>query len=159
MVFELLPRELLKPRMILQFLSSVKTESFLMLSGQKLIAEDKSLIGPLGHANMRPFQFELFFTQKLSGLGSRPDPIGPLTNYTLIHDNPKGIEVHLEGVVLSHENLGSHIGGRSRRVALIVEFPRLGDSKVSQLGIAWLVKDDIFRLDVSMDDSIKVDML
>jgi hypothetical protein len=57
------------------------------------------------------------------------------------------------------ENLGSHVARRPRGVFHIVNFPLFADPKVSQSQIALLLKYNIFRLDVPMDEPFPVDVL
>jgi hypothetical protein len=159
LLFEFFPGELLKPGMIFEFVDSVETESIFVLPQQKLIAENESLIGPLGDTYMGPLQSELFLLENLSSLASCTDLVGSLTDDALVHDDPKGVKVDLEGMVLSLKNLGSHVGGSAGGVALVVDLPRLGDSKVGNLSIAFIIKDDVLWFDVPVNDPVLMDLL
>ena len=57
------------------------------------------------------------------------------------------------------ENLRGHIAWGSRGVFHVVDFSLFADSKVGQSEISLLLEDDVFGLDVSVDEALSVDVL
>ena len=55
-------------------------------------------------------------------------------------------------MVLSEQHLRGHVAGRPAGLVRIFCLPVPGDAEVSDPGVSVLVEDDIFRLDVAVDD-------
>ena len=60
-------------------------------------------------------------------------------------------------MVLSAHDFGSHVSGGARRLTGIVGGENLGDSEIGQSQVAVIVKNKIFRLDVSVNYVLSVD--
>lgn len=55
-------------------------------------------------------------------------------------------------MVLSEQHFRGHVAGRPAGFMSIFCLPVPGDAEVSDPGVSVLIEDDIFRLDVAVDD-------
>ena len=62
-------------------------------------------------------------------------------------------------MVLSAHNLWSHVARSPTRVLIIFSFDRASDSKIRNSHIPFRIKDKVFRLDVSMNNFLVMDIL
>ena len=94
--------------------------------------------------------------------------IGPLHNieptgntysaeHALENDDPEGEVVDANAVVLSAHNLGSHVAGRAACVLGVLRSPRPCDPEISYSEIAFLIKNYILWLYITMDDIFVVE--
>ena len=76
--------------------------------------------------------------------------------------------VSRNAMILSAHNFGSHISWRSARILRVLRSPDSGDAEVGDSQVAYLrsvrgstigVEDEIFGLDVAVDNSVRVDIL
>lgn len=73
--------------------------------------------------------------------------------------NSHGIEVALVAVVLLENDLGSHVARSTWSLVGVLSLVHLCNSKVGDLDVPIWVKNQVFRLDVSMDDVVLVNVL
>lgn len=87
--------------------------------------------------------------------------VRPLAHGEFIEDDPKGIEVGGVGVVFLEQDLRGHIdrgsAGLITDVACFIGF-LLGYSEVSQPRIPIFFEDDVFGLQVLMNDAHRMDV-
>ena len=83
--------------------------------------------------------------------------IGALSHHALVSDDSDSKVVSSQAMVLSAHDLWGHVARCSARLARIVRtnYPR--DAKIRQPQIALVVEDEVFRLDIPMDDHVGMD--
>jgi hypothetical protein len=81
-----------------------------------------------------------------------PAEVGPLADQQFVGDDAHCVEVGAEGVVLAEEHLGSHVPRSAAGLLRIFWLPKAGDAEVGDAGVSPLVQDDVFGLDVPVDD-------
>ena len=62
-------------------------------------------------------------------------------------------------MILFEHDLGCHVTWCTRILRVVLRLPNPGNAKISQSEIAIGIKDQIFGLDISMDDSLHMDGL
>jgi len=79
--------------------------------------------------------------------------------HTLKSDDPNSEVVHCNPMILSAHNFRRHIPWRATCVLLIIRCPDTSNSKVCKTKISIILKDQILRLHISMDDPLVMDVL
>ena len=79
-----------------------------------------------------------------------------LAEHTLIGDDSHGEVVDSHTVVLAAHDLGSHIAGRARCVLGVLGVPQASNTQIRDPQVAILVKDQVLRFDIPMQDGILV---
>lgn len=75
----------------------------------------------------------------------------------LVSQNTEGPPVHGEGVAALDQDLGSQVvGGSAERERLRISFEHLRQPEVGQANVPVLVHQDIFRLQIAVDDVFRV---
>ena len=62
-------------------------------------------------------------------------------------------------MILAAEDLRSHISWSPTSIAIIIGAKRPGNSEISDMGKAFAVQDDIFRLNIPVNDSLPMEVL
>ena len=79
-----------------------------------------------------------------------------LAEHTLIGDDSHSEVVDGYTVVLAAHDLGGHIAGRARCVLRVLRIPQTCNTQISDPQVAILVEDQVFWLDITMQDGILV---
>lgn len=80
-------------------------------------------------------------------------------HHALVGNNADCEVVDTHSVILATHDFRSHIARSARGFLGVVRAPDPGDAEVSEAQVATLVKDEVFRLDVSVKDAFLVDVL
>lgn len=85
--------------------------------------------------------------------------VRPPTIHAFVGDNPYCEVVSCHTMVLSAHDLRSHVTRCARGFSCVVWSPVSGNAKISQTQISITVEDQVFRLDVPMNDPTLMDNL
>ena len=76
--------------------------------------------------------------------------VGPFSKHALVGNDTHCEVVDRYSMILAAHNLWCHVAWRSWSIFWILRVPKTSDSQVSYAEITLLVKDKIFRFDVSV---------
>ena len=79
-----------------------------------------------------------------------------LAEHTLISDDSHREVVDGYTVILAAHDLGSHIAGRARCVLRVLRVPQTCNTQIRDPQVTILVKYQVLRLDITMQDGILV---
>ena len=132
------------------FYPMLVSNSICWLACQTLIDEVSCGDGP-SFRNLKLFYLHLFCQDLVSNFFPRTPYIRSAAHHTLVTNHANGEVISGEPVIVATHNLWGHVAGRARSFTCVVWGKDSSDSKVSQTQVAFVVKDKIFRLYVSMD--------
>lgn len=79
--------------------------------------------------------------------------------HALVADDAHSEVIDSDTMRLAAHDLRSHVARRARRIFLVLWVPNSCNTKISDLKIAILVEDEVFRLDVTMQNALLVEVL
>jgi len=85
--------------------------------------------------------------------------IGTFTKHTFVGNHSHRKVVHSNAVILSTHNFGGHIAGCTTGVFCVLRVPNSSNPQISDPQIAVLVKNQIFRFNISVKDTVFVQVL
>jgi len=85
--------------------------------------------------------------------------VGTFAKHAFVGNYSHREVVHCHAVILSTHNFGCHIAGRTTRVFCVLGVPNSSNAQISDPQIAVLVKNQVFRLDISVKDAVFVQVL
>jgi hypothetical protein len=142
---------MLEPWMALDFRRSVVSKPVLGLSLYHFIDEIRSLNRPPTR-HFPLLDLDLLGQNMVSNLLSRFTNVRSASEHALISHNSHSEVVDTGCVIDPTHNLGSHVAWRSRRILSVFRPPDSCNTEVSDSEVSILVDDQVFWLDVSMDD-------
>ena len=149
LVQQIIPREVTQPRVVLNVLRTVKSETIQGLALDQTVYEVGSLNGPAWW-NVSASDLHLPSKNMLADLASIPASVRPPAEHALVADDTHGEIVDSNSVRLAAHNFGSHVTWRARRIFLVLRIPHSSNTQVSDLQVAILVEDKVLRLDITM---------
>jgi len=82
--------------------------------------------------------------------------VGTLAKHAFVGNHTHRKVVHSYAVILSTHNFGGHVARRATCVFGVLWVPNPGDTQVGDPQVAVLVKDQVFRLNIPMEDTVLV---
>jgi hypothetical protein len=79
--------------------------------------------------------------------------------HTLVDNDPQRKIIDWKGVILTLYNLRRHIPGRATGILIVIRLRLPGHPQVRNPQIPLIIDDQILRLDVPMDDAIRMQVL
>jgi len=134
------------------------TDSVRWFSLQAPVDEVCSLLVP-PFWDARPLYLRLTAKDLVSDILSSASLIWPLAHHAFVGNDSHGEVVCGQAMVLPAHDLGSHVARGAACLARVVRRQDPCHTEISQAQIAFVVKDEIFRLDVSMDNELCVHCL
>ena len=118
-----------------------------MLSQLMGTSPTKTSLGPslyqfidkIGSLNRPPFWYFAFFNRSLPGKNLFSDrfsissDIRPFSHHQLIHDDSKGIKVHLIAMILLGHDLRGHVSGSSAGICKILLSVLFGNTEICHM--------------------------
>ena len=101
----------------------------------------------------------LFCEYHISDLFPAAANVRPASEHELITDDSHSKVVHCEAMVLTAHHFRGHIAWCSRSVGAVICAEHFGDSHVGNSNVPIFFHDDVFRLDVSMNDPLIMHIL
>lgn len=157
-IIESVPVEATEPLVVFEDLGTFFAESVTGLSLNKAVNEISCLVAPVP----RDFGFsdlDLLRENVVSDLFSVLSVVRTFAEHALVGNDAHGEVVDRDAVVLTAHDLGSHVAWSSRCVLRVLRVPESRDTQVSDAQVAILVEDQIFRLDVSVENRVLVEVL
>ena len=81
------------------------------------------------------------------------------SHHALVRDYTESEVVDSEAVVLAAHYFWRHVARSAARVLVVLSLLKARDAEVSHTQVAMLVKDQILRFNVSMDNTLRVNVL
>jgi len=152
------PIEIFEPDVLLHFVWSIKTQSASRFALDEFVDKISSLTTPtLG--NFLLFDLYLLRQNVVSDFLTVLTLIGTFAKHAFVGNNSHRKVVHCHAVILATHDFGRHVAGRTTGVFCILGVPNSSDAEISDPEIAMLVKNQVFRLDVSVKDAVFVQVL
>lgn len=85
--------------------------------------------------------------------------VGGLSRQALVHHHPNAVEVGLFAAAFLIQHFGSEIGWTSAEALGLVSHVILAQAEIGEFNMAFLVKQNIFRLHVPIENALAVEML
>ena len=144
--------------MVLQHLRTLLTKPVSRLSLDETIDKICRLTTPVPWDFCLP-NFDLFWENMVSDFFSVLAVIWSFTEHTLICDYTHCEIINSNAVILTAHDLWCHIAWRSGRVFRVLRIPQPCNTQISNSKVTIFVEDQIFRLDISMQDCILMKVL
>lgn len=109
--------------------------------------------------NLISFYLNLFRKDMVANFFPRFAKIGPPSKHALVGNYPHCEVVYWASMILTAHHFRRHVSWSARGVLGIIFAPNSCDSKVGNSKVAVWLNNQIFRLDVSVDDIFVVDVL
>ena len=155
LVEQVVPREIAQPRVVFYILRAVESESVQRLSLNKSIDEVSSLDRPAVR-DICSFDLDLLSEDVVSDLSSVSALVRSSAEHALVADDSHGEVVDCDSVRLLAHDFRSHVAWGSTRIFGVVRVPHACNSQVSDFEVRVAVEHQVFRLDVSVEDTLLV---
>ena len=152
---EFVPVVVFEPHVLLDFFWSIETQSACGLALDEFVDEISSLTTPTLR-NFLLFYLDLFRKDVVSNFLAVFSLIGTFAKHAFVGNNTHRKVVHSNAVILSTHNFGSHVARSATGVLGVLRVPNSGNTQVSNSQVAVLVENQVFRLNVSMEDAVLV---
>ena len=150
LVDQIFPFEMSKPRMFNQLMCSIMPESLGPFPAQAAVNEVNYVRIPVVDALLR-FQFELSLLIFILQFLPISALIRPPVEHQLKGYDTNSIKVNFITVILLKKYLRCHVTWCPDELLRVLLFIRLSNTEVSYLEIAFLIKHEIFWLDIFVD--------
>ena len=157
-IIESVPVETSEPLVVFEDLWTFFAESVTGLSLDEAIDEISCLVAPV------PWDFgfsdlDLLRENVVSDLLPVLSVVRTFAEHALIGNDAHGEVVDRDAVVLTAHDLGSHVTWSSRCVFRVLGVPESCNTEISDAQVAILVEDQIFRLNISVENCVLVEVL
>lgn len=85
--------------------------------------------------------------------------VGALAEHALVGDDAHCKVVNGYAVVLAAHHLWRHVARRSRSVLGVFRVPDPGNAEIGDSEVTRIIEDEVFRLDVAMQNAVLVQIL
>ena len=157
LVQQVVPREVAEPWVILDVLRPIETESVQRLALDQAIDEISGLDGPAGR-DVGLADLNLTGQDVLSDLAPVATGVRSAAKHALESNDAHGEVVNSHSVRLTAHHLRCHVAWRSGRVLLVFWVPNTSDAQVSNFEVAILGEHQIFRLNISVQDTLLMEV-
>ena len=142
--------------MIIKLLDSIRTQSLVRFPLNQLIDKIDPFFRPV---NIPRVDLNLRLDNRIPDVLPGSTQVRSLSHDTFVKNDSQGKEVNFVGVILMKKNLRSHVTRSTRGILHIVNLPLFTDPKVSQPQVTLFLKDNIFRFDVPVDETLPMDVI
>ena len=132
LVQQIIPGEVTQPRMVLDILGTVKSETIKRLALDETVNKVGCLDGP-ARWNVGTSDLHLPGQDMLADLASVSASVGPPAEHALVADDAHGEVVDGDAVRLAAHDFRCHVTWRARRIFLVLRIPHSGDTEISDL--------------------------
>lgn len=158
LVQQIVPGEVTQPRVVLDVLRTVQTETVERLPLNQTIYEVRCLDSPAWR-NVSAPNLHLSCKDVLTDLAPVPARVRPPAKHALVANDAHSKVVDSDTMRLSAHDLRRHVTRRARRIFLVLRIPYSRDTEVSDLKIAITVKDEVLGLDITMQNALLMEIL
>ncbi len=105
------------------------------------------------------FDLHLLLKHLISDLLSSLPAVRSLTHHTLISNDTEGIVINSKSMILFTKYFRSHVAWSATCFLGVFLFIVTSDSEISNSEVTILIKDDVFRFNVSVDNISFVEVI
>ena len=153
-----LPVEVAEPRVVLDLVRAIITQSILRLSLNHPIDEVGGLDAPSGR-DVLHLDLDLLRHDVLADLFSALANVRAFTVHALVGHDADCEVINCLRVIEPEHDFRGHIAGRARGVRRVLRSPNSRNTKVRDAQVAIVVDDEVLWLDVSVQDLLLVAVL
>ena len=158
LIQQIVPGEVAEPRMVLDVLRPIETETIQRFALDQPVDEVSSLDRPAGR-DVRLPDLNLTRQDVLSDLAPVASGIRSAAKHTLETDDAHGKVVDSHAVWLATHHLRRHIAWSARCVLLVFRIPHSSNAKVGDLEVPVLIEDQIFRFYITVQNALLMQIL
>ena len=153
------PVEVVKPGVLLELLGAFDVaDPVHWLPLQALVDEVSRFFVP-AFRDLVLLDLDLTAQYLVADIFSCATLVRSFAHHALVGDDPNGEVVCCESVVLAAHDLRGHVARCAAGLTGVVRGQDAGHSEVCESQIALIVEDQVLRLDVTMDDQLRMDGL